>query len=64
MPTRDILNAPDVLCLTAKKIARHVKRYKASRNASDYLQANTAISEARILLDYIEDLMRELAARR
>jgi hypothetical protein len=64
MPTRDIANAPDVLCTIAKKIAHHFERYNASRNAADYYHASTAIDEARSLLVDVEDLLRELAPRR
>jgi len=63
MPTKDITKAPDHLCTTAKNIAYYIERYKASRSAAHYLNANTAIKEARELLVDVEDLVRELAAR-
>ena len=63
MPTRDIAKAPEVLIITAKKIAACVECYKASRYAGHYLMTHEAINEARSLLVDVEDLMRELAAR-
>ena len=63
MPTKDITKAPDHLCTTAKNIAYYIERYKASRSASHYLSANTAIKDARDLLVDVEDLLRELSAR-
>jgi hypothetical protein len=65
MPTRDIPKAPaDALCITAKKIAHYLGRYKATRNAADYYHASTAINEARSFLVDVEDLLRDLAPRR
>ena len=64
MPTRDIANAPDLLCAAAKKIAHHIERFKASRSAADYYHASTAINDARSFLVDVEDLIRELAPRR
>jgi len=63
MPTKDIAKAPDHLCTTAKNIVYNIERYKASRSAAHYLNANNLIKEARELLVDVEDLVRELAAR-
>jgi serine/threonine protein kinase HipA of HipAB toxin-antitoxin module len=60
MPTKHIAQAPDLLIITAKKIADCVESYKASRYAGHYLITYEAINDARSLLVDVEDLMRKL----
>jgi hypothetical protein len=46
MPRKDIANAPDLLCATAKELAHQIAKYKASCTTRDYLLAKRPYDDA------------------